>query len=102
SFRTDLSGKRLEILKEIAPRIRNVATFYNPDNPVTISRLNSTREAARRLGIVLIERQVHSGDELRASLETLKHADADALFPASEIGITFPSSLLLRADQVIQ
>src|SRR5262249_36015275 len=28
---TDLTPKRLEILKEIIPRLRRVVTFYNPD-----------------------------------------------------------------------
>jgi putative ABC transport system substrate-binding protein len=49
SFRTELNDKRLEILKEIAPRIRNVATFHNPSNPVSTAALKSFRAAAQRL-----------------------------------------------------
>ena len=31
---TDLTAKRLEILKEIVPKLRRVVTFYDPRNPV--------------------------------------------------------------------
>src|SRR5262245_5996110 len=34
SLATDLTPKRLEILKEILPKLRKVVTFYNPNNPV--------------------------------------------------------------------
>jgi len=29
----ELDAKRLEILREISPKLRRVATFYDPDNP---------------------------------------------------------------------
>jgi putative ABC transport system substrate-binding protein len=33
---TDLTGKRLEILKEILPKLSRVVTFYNPNNRMAI------------------------------------------------------------------
>ena len=35
---TDLTGKRLELLKEIVPKLRRVVTFYDPSNPVSVER----------------------------------------------------------------
>ena len=97
SFRSELTGKRLEILKEIAPRIRKVAMFYNPDNPILRDSLSSTREAAHRLGIVLIEREARSGDDLQASLRTLKSVDADALFIPNDATVQSQASMVIEA-----
>src|SRR4029453_14672413 len=36
SSTADLTGKRLEILKEIIPKLRRVVTFYNPRRPLSI------------------------------------------------------------------
>ena len=48
---TDLTAKRLEILKEILPKLRGVVTFYNPANPVAKQGASLGREEAKRLGL---------------------------------------------------
>src|SRR5215475_874772 len=52
---TDLTAKRLELLKEIVPHLRRVVTFYDPRNPPAIESSKSAREAARLLGVELVE-----------------------------------------------
>ena len=99
SFRTELSGKRLEILKEIAPRIRNVAIFYDPNNSVSMAGLQTTRDAAHRLGLVPIERQVRTVDELKASLQALRAGEVDALFPSSDAFVQSQISLVIAASK---
>jgi hypothetical protein len=44
---TDLTAKRLELLKEIVPKLRRVVTFYDPRNAPAIESSKSAREAAR-------------------------------------------------------
>ena len=44
----DLTGKRLEILKEILPKARGVLTFYNPGNQVAKESAQLAREEAKR------------------------------------------------------
>ncbi|HEX9661441.1 MAG TPA: ABC transporter substrate binding protein, partial [Candidatus Binatia bacterium] len=46
---TDLTAKRLEILKEILPKLSRVVTFYNPGNRVATEAAKSGREEAMRL-----------------------------------------------------
>jgi putative ABC transport system substrate-binding protein len=79
SRQADLIGKRLEILKEIVPKLGRVIAFYNPDNPVLSASATSARKAARQLGIELVERRVRSVDELRAGLRGLKAGEVDAI-----------------------
>ena len=61
------------------PSLRRVATFYNPDNPISQAAANIARDAARELKVELIERPVHSVGELRSILDALRPGDADAL-----------------------
>ena len=76
---TDLTAKRLELLKEIVPNLRRVVTFYNPDNPAPVRSMKFTREAAGRLKVELVERPIRSAEELRAGLLALRSREVDAL-----------------------
>src|SRR5688500_9012506 len=64
---TDLTGKRLQLLKEMLPKLRRVVTFYNPDNAAARESVKIGRDAARQLNVDLIERSVASVEELRAA-----------------------------------
>jgi len=81
---TDLIGKRLELLREIIPDLRRVVTFYNPNNRSAIEGAKEAREAARILGIELIERKVTSVDELQKALQAFKIGEADAFIAVSD------------------
>jgi ABC-type uncharacterized transport system substrate-binding protein len=76
----DLTGKRLEILKEILPKLRSVLTIYNPANQVSKESAQLAREEAKRLGLKLLERHVSSVEDLRSTLKGLKAGEADAFF----------------------
>jgi putative tryptophan/tyrosine transport system substrate-binding protein len=76
---TDLTAKRLEILKEIMPRLRSVITYCDTCDGVTAAAPLG-REAAGQLGIKFVERHVASSRELQEALEALKAGDADAYF----------------------
>ncbi len=49
----ELTGKQLEILKEIVPKLSRVALLWNPTNPGNAPQLRAAREAARVLGVRL-------------------------------------------------
>src|SRR5215831_1086083 len=68
----DLTAKRLEILKEMIPRLGRVVTFYNPDMAISRESAQMTRKAVHQLGVQLVERHVRSIEELRRGLEALK------------------------------
>lgn len=76
----DLTAKRLEILKEILPKIGRVLTYYDPSSRVPAEGATLARNEAKRIGIKLIERHVGSVDELKNELQKLKQGDADAFF----------------------
>lgn len=76
---TSLMAKRLQLLKEMVPALNKVAYFYDLRNPLAPKVTQTQRDAARRLGLKLVERPVDSVPALRASLEGLSAAEADAI-----------------------
>lgn len=81
---TYVTGKRLELLREIVPNLRRVVTFYNPSNAAAAQFAKDARAAARRLGLEFMERHVSSVETLRTALQTFKVGEADAYFAASD------------------
>ncbi len=91
----DLTGKRLEILKEILPDLRKVVTFYNPSNESAVRSVQAARQAARQLRIEIIERHVASVEELRLSVSALKAQDADAYFYTNDAMVASQAQFII-------
>ena len=72
----ELAGKRLELLREMLPRIRRVLILYDPRDGSSRQGAAVAREAAPKLGLTLVERETHSRDDIARGLEALAEADA--------------------------
>ena len=94
---TDLTAKRLELLKEMLPRIRRVVTFYNPGNSVAQRGVKVARETARQLKLELLERRVASVEELRVALRALRAGEADAYFSMPDGMVISQAALVVDA-----
>jgi putative ABC transport system substrate-binding protein len=94
---TDLTGKRMEILKEIVPRLHRVVTFYDPKNPSAQESVKQAREAAPHLQVELIERRVASAEELQAALRALRTGEADAYVAVSDAMVDRHAQLIIDA-----
>ncbi|HEV8530828.1 MAG TPA: ABC transporter substrate-binding protein [Methylomirabilota bacterium] len=94
---TDLTAKRLELLKEMVPRLRRVVTFYSPDNSAAQQSVKIARDAARQLKLELAERPVASVEELRAGLRALRPGEADAFFYVGDAMVASQSALIIDA-----
>jgi len=75
---TELSPKRLELLKEALPRVSRVMFLHDPE--AAPNALKLTEEAAPRLGIRLQSAQVGAADELLPELTMIAKERPDALF----------------------
>ena len=53
NFAADLSGKMIELLREIVPDARRLGAVHNPDNPAVTAQLRQLLDAARALGLEL-------------------------------------------------
>src|SRR3984893_6590033 len=75
----ELSGKRLEILKEAIPSVSRVAVLWNPTNPNTVGLLHDTQSAAQSLGIQLQVLEVRTADDVDAAFRSAVKGGAQAL-----------------------
>jgi putative ABC transport system substrate-binding protein len=78
-----LIGKRLELLKEIDPRLQNVLVLSDHNDPYAAREVALAREAATSLGLKLVERDVHTEADLRQVFAELKPGQAGGVIVAS-------------------
>lgn len=74
----ELASKRLELLKEIAPRISRVAFLYNPDHPD--NELRVAQRAATAIGVDLQQIEMRGPGDLDGALQAVTKASLDALY----------------------
>ena len=75
---TELSPKRLELLKEAVPKISRVMFLHDPE--AAPNALKMTQEVAPRLGVTLQEARVGAAEELLPELAAIAEEHPDALF----------------------
>ena len=75
----ELSGKRLELLKEAVPAMAHVAVLVNPANPSTAAQMRETERAAQALQVQLHLVEVRGPHELDQAFSTIRSVPADAL-----------------------
>src|SRR3954451_24399326 len=76
-----LATKRLELLKEVAPRISKVAFVTNPDHPDNKAR--EARRAALALGVDLLSLEVRNTGDFARAFRAIIEARAASLYLVS-------------------
>ena len=81
-FSLELAGKRVELLKDIFPRLRRLAVLSNTDHPGEPSEWRATQQAARGLDVepIYVPFGVHELEDALAGAATAR-ADALLVFP---------------------
>src|SRR2546427_5925246 len=93
---TDLTAKRLEILKEMVPKLRRVLAFYDPRNPVASESARLAREEIARLrGVELVERHFASVEELQAGIRAVRAGEVDAFFQLGDAMVGNQGQLII-------
>jgi putative ABC transport system substrate-binding protein len=74
---SEVSGKRMQLLKEAIPRVTRVGVLRNPES--LLSNLQATEEAARTLGLELRIIEAAALDDIPAAFEAAVSGGAEAL-----------------------
>jgi ABC-type uncharacterized transport system substrate-binding protein len=84
SMAPDLGGKRLELLKEILPKISRVAVLWNSANPYSANSFRETKNAAQLLGIDIHSLGIERPDEVGSALVAIASQHSDALITVED------------------
>jgi putative ABC transport system substrate-binding protein len=79
----DLAGKRLELLREVAPHLRLLAILGNVDNPVIVREMREVEGAAQTLGLQVAILELRRAEDVVPAFETLK-GRAEALYVCND------------------
>ena len=96
----ELVPKRMEIFAEIIPGLKRVLLVYDGTSPVAVSRLAVHRDAARHLGLTLVERPVRSEEEARAVITALRKREVDGIFSPRLLLQNIPGVILEAAPKL--
>jgi putative ABC transport system substrate-binding protein len=85
----ELNAKRLEMLREVIPKLRELAVVANPEHPGAQWERADSEVAARRLGLKLRFYPTASRDALTAALPTIASTPAEAISLFARSGALF-------------
>jgi putative ABC transport system substrate-binding protein len=76
----ELSGKRLEMLKEVIPRLSNGAVLWNAANPANAVAWKETDNAARVLGVTLQSYELRNVGDFEGAFARIAQQRPDFLY----------------------
>jgi putative ABC transport system substrate-binding protein len=79
SMAPDLEGKRLELLREVAPGLSRIAVFWNPANAFNAGAMKQVRAAAEALRISVLPLAVRTAEELDGAFAAIVKERPEAL-----------------------
>lgn len=91
----ELSGKRLELLKEVLPRITRVAVLWNPSNPGFSEMLKEMQAASKAHALQLQSLEVRSLEDFEGTFESITKGDSHAIIVVSDPFLNTHSRLIL-------
>jgi len=75
-----LSAKRLQLLREMVPKVATIAVLFNPDNPTSAELVKEVRAAAGKMGLQILVVNVSGERDFDAAFSSIKQKRAGALF----------------------
>lgn len=95
-FNTEVSGKRLQLLKEATPGLSTIGILANRVDPSTLITLRETRAAAAALGLTTVLAEVQGPEDFDAAFAELEKSRPKGLVPLSS-SIMVPSGEKIAA-----
>jgi putative ABC transport system substrate-binding protein len=72
SMTSDLAGKRVELLRQVVPALRQLATLTNVGNPNAVLEMGEVQTAARTLGLEATTFEIRRAGDIAPAFEALK------------------------------
>lgn len=84
----ELGPKRIQMLREVLPRISRVAVLSDADNPGHAMQIPALERAATRVGLTLLELRVRGPGDFPTAIEAATRARSEALFVLDDTALT--------------
>jgi putative ABC transport system substrate-binding protein len=81
---TDLAAKRLELLREVVPGLRQLAIMGNVGSPMIVLELREVHSTARSLGLEVATLEIGRPDDIPLAFEAALNVAADALYVCAD------------------
>jgi ABC-type uncharacterized transport system substrate-binding protein len=96
----DHPDKRLELYKELVPRLRNVLTLIDSQDPATARLLSEARSGAAALKLRLIERDAVTQSDVERIIKSVKPGEVEGIFAVSpNIYVKFTSVIIALSQE---
>jgi ABC-type uncharacterized transport system substrate-binding protein len=79
SISPEIEGKRLELLREVAPNISHIAVLWNAASPIQVIQEQETRAAAQVLGMKMLSLGVRTLEEIEDAFAAIVRERPGAL-----------------------
>ncbi|MGB8071498.1 MAG: ABC transporter substrate-binding protein [Pseudolabrys sp.] len=98
---TELSAKRLALLKETLPGIKKLAMIWNPNNASVVLKSKEIEAAARVLGIQMQSLQIRNAEDVEKILQPAALANVDAVITTEDaLQLIYRDRIIALARQV--
>ena len=78
-FAPEMSGKRLELLRDIVPHLMRVAVLWTPQSAAHPALLRAAHQAAHELGIDLVQIEVSGPNDIENAFDLIMRERVDAV-----------------------
>ncbi|MBI2153864.1 MAG: ABC transporter substrate-binding protein [Candidatus Rokubacteria bacterium] len=79
SISPELDGKRLELLREVVPKLSHIAVLWNAASPLQVVAERETRAAAQVLGMKVLSLGVRTAEEIESAFAAILKEQPGAL-----------------------
>jgi putative ABC transport system substrate-binding protein len=90
----ELASKRLELFRDLVPGLQRVLYPYDATHAPSVALAHRYREAARHLGIDLVEKPVQTEAEVQALLAQVREHKIDGIVQPSSVSLNIPGFIM--------
>ena len=90
----ELAAKRLELFRDLVPGLHRVLYPYDATHAPSVALAHVYREAARHLGIDLVEKPVQTEAEVQALLAQVREHKIDGIVQPSSVSFNIPGFIM--------
>jgi putative tryptophan/tyrosine transport system substrate-binding protein len=93
----DIAGKRVELLRDVTPRLARLAIMGNVSNPFTVLEMAQVRAAASTLGLDVVTLEIRRAQDIAEAFEALD-GRADALYVCTDAALIHTNRIRINAS----